>query len=316
MRQHFPECVTYSNRYNFRCNICGDSGKNKNKKRGNIVKARKSGQYYFTCYNCGSIYPKIEKWIKEYFPEQYEQYNRELFRETNSNKPKQEPIINVPKVDTKPKPKQEIHFRPILSDSPLKDVATKFCTDRKIPEKYWSKFYISLDGIYKNRLIIPFYNKENKIYYYQARVLPNIDYGKYGEDKYTCKMGKKFAFNIHNIDNEKPVCIVEGPIDSMFIENSVACIGLKDLQRQELTNINKRYWLLDDDKAGKEAMKSLLEKGEYVFNWEMYRKKNKIFKSGKLDINDLYLLMNREQVFTFKDFEKFFTNSIYDKIYF
>lgn len=39
---------------NFRCPICGDSRKNTSKRRGWLKPSKHTGNYYFTCYNCGA----------------------------------------------------------------------------------------------------------------------------------------------------------------------------------------------------------------------------------------------------------------------
>jgi len=305
MNTYFPEHVHYNNRYNFRCNICGDSKKSHSKKRGNIQKAKKSGVWYFTCYNCFALYPRIDKWIKEYFPEIYNQYKKDTFL-----KKEYEPIVE--KVKEIKKDIQEIYFKPILSDSLLKFEAIKFCQDRKIPEDIWKKFYVCSQEKYRNRLIIPFYNNKNKIYFYQARILPN--YNDNG-NKYLSRYGKKTSYNIYNIDRDKEVIIVEGPIDSMFIENSIALVGL-DIYREELNTIPNKFWMLDNDTKGREKTIELLENGQYVFNWKKFLNENNIENDGKIDVNDLYLKMNKEKPFNFSDFKLYFTNKLFDKIYF
>jgi hypothetical protein len=306
MDRHFEGYTKYPSRFNFRCNVCGDSQKSSKKKRGNIVKSKKSGIWYYTCYNCFAMYPKVEKWMKEYFPEEYNQLKKDTFLKTDTK------LTNKENENEIKKDIQEIYFKPILSDSLLKQTAIKFCRDRRIPESYWSKFYVCSQEKYANRLIIPFYNKLGKIYFYQARILPGFD--DFG-NKYISRFGRKKSFNIYNIDNTKEVIIVEGPIDSMFIQNSIALVGL-DIEREELNTIDKKYWMLDNDKQGRKATIKLLEKGQYVFNWKKYLSENNIISDGKIDINDLYIKLDKKEPFQFSDFKLYFTNRLSDKIYF
>ncbi len=61
------------------------------------------------------------------------------------------------------------------------------------------------------------------MYAAQGRKLEDNDNAKY----YTVKPKNldKLWFNQHGVDTEKTVIVVEGPIDSMFLSNSVAMVG-------------------------------------------------------------------------------------------
>ena len=74
--------------------------------------------------------------------------------------------------------------------------------------------------------------------------------------------------------------------------------------------------MLDNDTKGREKTIELLENGQYVFNWKKFLNENNIENDGKIDVNDLYLKMNKEKPFNFSDFKLYFTNKLFDKIYF
>lgn len=304
--------------YNFRCNVCGDSQKSKKKRRGHILKNKK-GIWIFNCFNC-STGMGATFWLKKFFPEEYSSYIKAvLSKKTPENKTKfkfkEEPIKIVKKVPKYPFiPITSIENKKILED------AQKVCIDRKIPEQIWKKFYVcdespkSKEEIdYKGRMIIPFYrNCDNKIYYFSGRSL----YGQ--EPKYKGAPGEKKIYNIYNVDKSKPVIILEGMIDSMFVDNSVALVGLQfgDDFFDKIKDIQKPYFLLDSDAPGRKKASRLLKEGNFVFNWRAFLKDNGLYESEKYDINQVYLLLNRERNFEFEELEKYFTNSYRDIVWY
>jgi hypothetical protein len=136
-----------------------------------------------------------------------------------------------------------------------------------------SNLYISLsDFIHKNRLCIPFYDRNKKVVFYQSRSLDNTN------PKYLGKSGyEKTIFNLDKIDPEYPyIFIFEGPIDSMFVKNGVAAAGLSLTKSQSIQlsefPLHKRIWVLDNpsmDDTAKNKITELLNNNECVFKWPM-----------------------------------------------
>ncbi len=134
-----------------------------------------------------------------------------------------------------------------------------------------SSLYLSLtDFHHKNRLCIPFQNRDKKIIFYQTRTLDNT------LPKYLGKVGsEKSLFGIDRVDTDlEYIFIFEGPIDSMFVKNGVAAAGLtlNNLQKKQLTEFpfHKKIWVLDNprlDKTSKTKTQELLQRGESVFMW-------------------------------------------------
>jgi len=297
--------------YNFRCNICNDSKKSKKKKRGWILKNKSPWMFY--CFNCGASIPAT-KWVKSYFPDIFRDFLKEVLiisRSTDSEYEVQKPVVEIVQEEIKPVvvlDKTDI-FVPILK---CKNVdyfnrAVQMCRNRNISDHIWHRWFIAVEGRYKGRLIIPFYNDENQIYYFQARTLFNSD------NKYLNMLENReeAIYNYYGVNNDKPVIVLEGIIDSLFIENGVAVLGTKwpeELQ-QKLDKFNDLYFLLDDDKAGKERSKELLMMGYKVFMWKKFMKCIKLPKREKWDINDICLYLNKNG-FTFNELKEFFTNSM------
>jgi len=158
------------NYYNFRCNICGDSKKNKLKRRGYLIK-KKDKPWYFYCHNgCGGMLAL--KWMKEYFPFNYRDYIKEIL--SNKKEALIKPTV-VKQIKENDSEKEDINFFiPILKGhGKLFEDAINTCKTRLIPESIWNKWYVAIDGKYKNRLIIPFFDNKGKIYYWQGRSLKN-----------------------------------------------------------------------------------------------------------------------------------------------
>ncbi len=304
--------VKRNNYYNFKCNACGD-GKTKTKKRGYIL--TRDIPWMFYCHNCFRSMT-AEKWLKEYYPMQYKDYVKDLL--SNRKKDQEIKIVN-PTIRTKTKVvkvnKKEYedtkHFTPVLKGSEkIFNKAIAYCDSRLIPKCVYKDWFVATGGMYNKRLIIPFYDNNKKIYYYQGRALVqnNLKYLSRKDPEGTmCDI-----YNYYNVDKKEPVIIMEGPIDSLFIQNSVATTGLKVGDKQ-LDRFKDRYFLLDNDIAGKSKSIQLLTKGESVFMWNEFIKDLNLPKNVK-DINDVITHINKKIKFKFKNIGKYFTNSIYDKV--
>lgn len=310
LNTYFYPFLTGKDFYNFRCNVCGDSKKNKFKKRGYLIKKRDK-PWHFYCHNCQTSM-SATKWMKEYFPLYYKEYIREILN--NKKESVIKPIITGHINKENLMEKDDIKFFiPILKGKgKLFEDAIKFCKDRMISENVWSKWFVAINGRYKNRLIIPFFDHNGKIYYWQGRALKDEMI-----PKYLSRLGDQFnnIYNYYNVDKDKEVIILEGPIDSEFVENSIALTGLK-INDDKLMTFKKRYFLLDYDKDGKKKSLKLLENGEYVFNWNNFIKDNNLPKKDKWDINEVCIFLHKVNKFTFNELKIYFTNSIYDKINF
>lgn len=92
-------------------------------------------------------------------------------------------------------------------------------------------------------------------------------------------------FNIMRIDMCRTITVVEGPIDSLSLDNCVALQGAKKMNDYFDCIDNVRY-VFDKDKAGKQEAIKKLKKHKSVFLWEMYIKDLNI-KDKVKDINDL-----------------------------
>ena len=88
--------------YNFRCPICGDSQKNKNKARGYFYQVKNNTN--FKCHNCG-LNISFSNFLKEIDTTTHKEYTFEKFKEghTGKNFVVKKPEEVFKKVESKPK---------------------------------------------------------------------------------------------------------------------------------------------------------------------------------------------------------------------
>jgi len=214
-----------SDLYNFRCPLCGDSQKHKNKARGYVYPVK--ADMNFKCHNCGAS-ATFSSFLKSLDPILYKQYTFEKFQIRNTGKGS---IIEKPKLDfKKPVFKKKLNL-PRASEV---SIAKEYLERRMIdPTKFYfannfkkwvntQKQTFDTIGRDESRIIIPMYDTERNLIGFQGRSLgPNFV-------KYITVMLKEEApkvYGMDRIDTEKSVYVVEGPFDSTFIDNSIALCG-------------------------------------------------------------------------------------------
>lgn len=113
----------------------------------------------------------------------------------------------------------------------------RYCEHRKIPldRVYFTDRFDELSNYAgtpvqdKERLILPFFDEEGVLFGMQGRSLDKdqIRYITIMFDK-----DKPKLFGLERIDMTKPVVIVEGPIDSFFVNNALAMAGSDGLDNK------------------------------------------------------------------------------------
>ena len=72
-----------NNLWNFRCPICGDSKKHKNKCRGFIYEKR--NKYFYRCHNC-NVGTSFNKFLEQISPTLHRDYITENYKEDNGQR--------------------------------------------------------------------------------------------------------------------------------------------------------------------------------------------------------------------------------------
>jgi predicted RNA-binding Zn-ribbon protein involved in translation (DUF1610 family) len=271
-----------SDLYNFRCPMCGDSQRNKNKARGYFYSVKSNTN--FKCHNCGASL-SFNNFLKEIDPTLYKQYTMEKFKEGFTGK---NFVVEEPKLEfTKPVFKTKLDL-PKASEVPI---AKEYLKKRKIDSE---KFYFAHKfkewtntqkqtfhtiGRDEPRIIIPIFDFDKNFVGFQGRSLGP------SSNKYITVMISDDAPKIYGLDKiklEDPIYIVEGPFDSTFIKNSVAMCG-SDVDIRSFGWRNY-IWVFDNEPRNREIVNRIsktIDRGDKIVIWP-----NTIEQK---DINDMVL---------------------------
>jgi len=270
-----------NNLYNFRCPICGDSQKNKNKARGYFYQVKNNTNY--KCHNCG-LNISFSNFLKQLDSLLFKQYCLEKFKQGNTGKNfvAEEPTFEF----KKPIFRSKVNL-PLCSEIPI---ASKYLQNRRIdPTKFYfaedfSKFVetfseVDHQNLYKEpRIIIPIYYEKSLVGFQGRSLGPS-------KVKYITVMLNDDSPKIYGLDNirtDAPVYITEGPFDSTFICNSIAMCGADaDISRWGISN---PVWIYDNEPRNREITNRIsktIDKGDKVVIWPS----NIVEK----DINDMIL---------------------------
>lgn len=268
--------------YNFRCPLCGDSQRNKTKARGYIYPIKNN--INFKCHNCGASL-SFNNFLKELDPTLHKQYTMEKFKEGYTGK---NFVVEQPKFDfEKPLFRKKLDL-PKASES---SIAREYLKKRKIdPEKFYfadkfkewvntQKHTFSTIGRDECRIIIPFYDIEKNLIGFQGRALES------SPNKYITVMlfdDSPKIYGLDQVDQTKPIYIVEGPFDSTFIQNSIAMCG-SDIDIGSF-GWSDYIWVYDNEPRNREIVNRLsktIDRGDKVVIWPT----NIVHK----DINDCVL---------------------------
>lgn len=230
--------------YRFRCPFCGDSQKRKNKRRGYFYTFEESVNFF--CHNCGKSI-SLHSFIKEISPELASQFTFEKFIEpkkrVNQSKEVSHDLFKTD-VSSRLKMTNKILGRCQRIDGLPKDhPARQFLDKRLIPEENQKDLYYTDDANvicksiprYEEKrfvddsscIIIPFFDEEDTLVYLQCRFLAEDAFIRYMTFEVEEESHK--IFGINKVDWTKPVWVFEGPFDSMFVPNSIACAGASGL---------------------------------------------------------------------------------------
>lgn len=283
--------------YNFRCPVCGDSSKNRHKARGYLFEADSSLVY--KCHNCG-FSGGLGKLIEQVDPHLFQQYRTETFSERH-NKQRTVETDYTPSFAPKPKSVDKddgelLKYTTRLSDLPEAHPAVLYVLGRRIPKEKWHDLFYADDystlenlrpDVYKDRLlpdkriVIPFRDRNGKLIGVQGR---SIDGSKTRYVTIRLTNNDPLIYGLESIDTMERIYVVEGPIDSMFLPNAVACGG-SDLVRAMKLLPKGQVTLVFDNQPRNKDLIALIEKacrwGYTIFVWPNY-------VNGK-DINDLIL---------------------------
>jgi len=281
--------------YNFRCPLCGDSQKQKNKARGYLYQVKNNTNY--KCHNCG-VSISFNSFLKDLDPETHKEYVFEKFKDGKSGKNFQtENPEDIFKKLESSKPVFKEKIRIDLPDAFSVGKSKRYLMNRAIfnGEFYYAENFQEfvntikpntfLDTRYgEERIVIPLV-RNNKLIGIQGRALST------NPIKYLTIMLEEDAPKVYGLDTinkELPVYVVEGPFDSTFINNSVALCG-SDGEISDLEGSDKVF-VYDNEPRNKEIVGRIercIERGERVVIWPSTIRDK--------DINDMVLSGHKVQ---------------------
>ena len=255
--------------FNFRCPHCGDSKKSKTKARAYLYRVK--NDMFFKCHNCGEG-QSLTNFLKFLDTKKYEQYLLERYKGSAPSTP--QPEFN----DFKPKFKEVDILDGLTPVSELKDnhPVKQYVVKRKIPEKYFSKLFLcnkfmafvnkAKPNTFSHtkgehpRLIIPFYDINNKVFAFQGRA-----FGKEQPKYLMVKLdeNKQKVYGLNTVNLQEHIHIVEGPIDSMFVKNCLAAAGADLTLKVEPSNVT---YIFDNEPRNKEIIKRMYDVIEKDYN--------------------------------------------------
>jgi transcription elongation factor Elf1 len=277
------------NLYNFRCPICGDSQKQKNKARGYLYRVKNNTNY--KCHNCG-VSMSFNNFLKDLDPDTHKEYVFEKFKDGKSGKnfSTETPEDIFKKVETS-KPEFKVKVELKLQSAFIVTRSKNYLEKRAIfkGDFYYAENFQEFVNTIKPdtfpntvygeaRIVIPLV-RNNQLIGVQGRALSSnpIKYLTIMLDDDAPKI-----YGLDSIDTRQPIYIIEGPFDSTFVENSVAMCGA-DI---DIGSFGWRdyIWVLDNEPRNREIVNRIskaIGRGDKVVIWPPSIKQK--------DINDMVL---------------------------
>jgi hypothetical protein len=272
--------------YNCRCPICGDSQQNKKKARGYFYRGK--NDLYYKCHKCGAS-QHFGTFLKHFDSNQYSQYVVERYTDGGHGRGTAHKDIEsvfkfkAPKFDKKPEPKLIDSIMDRLDTLSDDNEAVQYAINRRIPRDAFSRLYfihnvkdvVQLNDKYKDsivtsepRLAIPFLDGTGKLLVVSLRGIrgESLRYinVKIDEDAPS-------IFGLECLDPTKEVLVVEGPLDSLFLDNAIACAGTSFNKIDQLPIPKENITIIFDNQpknreVGK-LMNKYIEQGYKIVIW-------------------------------------------------
>jgi hypothetical protein len=329
------------------CPYCGDSFTDTYKKRGSIY----WDSLQFHCFNCsqhGDVYSllkdhhvgfkdredsiKVIDFIQEHkiSAESVEVLEHDVFKKIYDLAPTREDLIKY------------FGFKEIETGDP----GYFYLRGRMLSHKLENFMYSPKD----KRMVVLNVAPNNKVIGFQTRALSKYKsarYLTYDIEKIYQEMKKDIGvsieelislkkvstlFGILRVDLQRQVTMFEGPIDAMFMQNS---IGLATAGRstEEFDEIPTIRYMFDNDTTGKKKMMEKLKRGKEIFMWGKFFNETKLdtrwekyldsidkenrdkYPKELGDLNDLVRIAYYLKDDCIKDLSKYFSDSKLDAFY-
>ena len=268
--------------WNFSCPICNDISKGKQLSRGYVY--RKGQTLNYICHHCQES-SSFMNFLKKIQPDLYKECSFDIFKaRTQTNDPsihkfeKSLTSFSNQGIEINKETKDMISVLDLKDDHPALINLRK----RLIPSDMLKLFYytdkfkaftnslkpdsfneasLKIDG---PRIVIPFFDNHHKMFAFAGRSMGN-DKPKY----LTIKLfeDQEKIYGVERIDFNKQMYVVEGPIDSLFIDNCLAVAG-SGFDTPLVATYKENIVIIPDNEPRKKEIvnniKTLIQKGYYI----------------------------------------------------
>lgn len=263
---------------NFRCHYCGDSDKSRSKTRGYILE-KSSDRLLYYCHNCGKS-TAFGNALKDIDPILHDEYKLEKIKELGSIRALT-PVVEEDKfksdmsrfattrLDLFAKKYGWKKVSSLAVNHPVK----KYVENRKIPTNlhhklFYSTKYMSMvnavlpDKFSKEalkydepRLVIPFLDTEGRVFAFQGRSFDPKSKTKYITIVLDESMPR--IYGLDTLNRLLDTIVLEGPIDSMFLENAIALGGGENSDIERVVSRDKAIFVFDNEPRSKDTIRRI-----------------------------------------------------------
>ena len=247
------------------CPFCDEihTSHKKRPMRGYVLDGRETGVYF--CHRC-SISMSVPNLIWRLDSNLYADYIKEKFSERGGHGIDRcatafqaVEVGALPTVRSSEKTNLALRTVKKISRLPKDHFARRYVENRRIPDEYQKSLYftpkfmtwvntiipdkfseeaLALD---EPRLVIPFFNRAGKLHAVQGRSLDPLSKGKIRYIAIAIDRNFPVMYGLDKYNPFQMGFVTEGPIDSMFLRNSLAACGadlaskLKDFEKDKIT---------------------------------------------------------------------------------
>jgi len=273
---------------NFRCPLCGDSEKNKVKTRGYLLEHK--GSIAFKCHNCHESMSLL-RFLGKVAPQLQEELRLERLREQGSSvqtarRSYQTNVLTATERVTAPVAetfKSRIKLTKVSTLS-ADHACRKYVDGRLIPtEQQYRLYYVErfktwvntlIPGKFENvksdhaRLVLPMKNRKGQVIGFNARDMAETSSLRYISIMLDEDHPKVFGLEL--VDLNKDSFLVEGPIDSLFVDNSMAMAGASITDLSSFMDPAKAIFVFDNEPRNKEILeqyRKVIDAGHRLVIW-------------------------------------------------
>ena len=248
---------------------------------------RKGNDLFFKCHNCGAG-TSLGNLIKQLDAGLYKEYVMERYKagESGNNSFKQSSTITIspPRFD---KLDSDVTYNNAERCDKLPDnhFCIQYLKNRRIPEECYKLLYYTdnykqfVTEVYPQidkeitadkRLVIPFYDQYNSMIALSGRALEVSDYKLRYVTVRTNESEDKLIYGMDRVNTNETIRIVEGPIDSLFLQNCVAAGDANLSLVAKSISSGKKVLIFDNESRNKDIVKMMqdaIKLGHDVVIW-------------------------------------------------